>query len=144
MTEDYLQIITTDWATHQPLLSSIRYKVFVEEQQVPKEMEIDEEDTHALHFLVMDNKKHQPLATGRLLENGHIGRMAVLKEYRNRRVGSKLLSAIIDEARKRDINEIFLNAQISAVGFYEKNGFTAHGEEFMDAGIPHIKMTRNP
>jgi predicted GNAT family N-acyltransferase len=142
MLEDDLQIISTDWAASQPVLSSIRYKVFVEEQQVPKEMEIDEEDGQAWHFLVMNNKNHQPVATGRLLENGHIGRMAVLKEYRNRKVGSRLLSAIIDEARKQKMNKIFLNAQLSAIGFYEKNGFTALGAEFMDAGIPHIKMTR--
>ena len=140
--EDDLKIIATDWATHQPWLSAIRFKVFVEEQQVPKEMEIDEEDTRAWHFLVVTKTNQLPIATGRLLENGHIGRMAVLKEYRNRNVGSKLLSAIIDKARILNINETFLNAQISAVGFYKKNGFTAQGEKFLDAGIPHIKMTR--
>ncbi|NNJ90851.1 MAG: GNAT family N-acetyltransferase [Gammaproteobacteria bacterium] len=144
MNEDDLQIITTDWASSQPVLSSIRFKVFVEEQKVPKEMEIDDEDTHAWHFLVVNNNNHQPVATGRLLENGHIGRMAVFKEYRNRKVGSQLLSAIIDKARKQNIDEIFLNAQLNAVGFYKKNGFTTYGEEFMDAGIPHIKMTLTP
>jgi len=142
MTDDDLQVLICGWTTHQDQLTSIRFKVFVEEQRVPKDMEIDEEDPLALHFLMLDAANKMPVATGRLLENGHIGRMAVIKEYRNQKIGSQLLSAIISEARKRNMNELFLNAQISAVGFYEKNGFTAHGQEFMDAGIPHIKMTR--
>lgn len=142
MTDDDLRIISCDWATQQAQLSSIRFKVFVEEQQVPKEMEIDEDDLDALHFLIMDTIANRPIATGRLLENGHIGRMAVMEDYLHRKVGSKLLSAIINEARKRNMSKVFLNAQISVVGFYEKNGFTAQGNEFMDAGIPHIKMTQ--
>ncbi len=104
-------------------------------------MEIDDQDSHAQHFLVMNNNQ-QPVATGRLLGNGHIGRMAVLKEFRKQGVGSRLLTNIIDEARRLGINEIFLNAQTGATGFYEKNDFVVQGEEFMDAGIPHIKMTR--
>jgi len=141
MPDDDLQILSCEWETHQDQLASIRFKVFVEEQRVPKEMEIDEDDPHALHFLILDISNNLPIATGRLLDNGHIGRMAVIKGYRHRKVGSKLLSAIMNEARKRNMSKVFLNAQTSAVGFYEKNGFTAYGKEFMDAGIPHIKMT---
>lgn len=142
MTDDDLKILCCNWATHQAQLSSIRFKVFVEEQGVPKAMEIDEDDPHALHFLAIKTNNNVAIATGRLLKNGHIGRMAVIKNYRHRKVGSKLLSAIINEARKRKISKLFLNAQLSAIGFYEKNGFTTDGEEFMDAGIPHIRMTK--
>jgi predicted GNAT family N-acyltransferase len=142
MNKTTIKIIATDWKKHQNQLSVIRFRVFVKEQKVPKEMEIDEQDPDALHFLVIDTDTDQAIAAGRLLANGHIGRMAVLKNYRNRKIGSRLLSFIINEAEKRNYHELFLNAQISAREFYEKNDFNAVGEQFMDAGIPHIRMQR--
>ena len=81
-----------------------------------------------------------PIATARLLPNGVIGRMAVLKEWRGREVGSALLLRLLEEAGKKQIHHITLSAQLHAIPFYVKFGFQIAGEEFMDAGIPHVRM----
>jgi len=75
-----------------------------------------------------------------MLYNGHIGRMAVLPEFRNKGVGSALLTALLKLAREQGIHEVFLHAQTNAVAFYQKHGFTITSDEFMDAGIPHVTM----
>ena len=82
----------------------------------------------------------QPLATGRLLPDGHIGRMAVRKAGRGKGVGGAVLQALIQAARERGDGEVILNAQTHAEGFYNAHGFAREGEEFMEAGIPHITM----
>ncbi|MDH5553187.1 MAG: GNAT family N-acetyltransferase, partial [Nitrosomonas sp.] len=82
----------------------------------------------------------KPIGTARLLLNGHIGRMAVLKNWRNQGVGSAMLQHLLDEMRNRGIQYAVLNAQITATDFYRRFGFQAEGEEFMEAGIPHIRM----
>ena len=135
-----LNIITTDWNQYASELTRIRKTVFVDEQHVPIEMELDESDQQALHFLVFSDDA--PIATARLLPNGHVGRMAVLKPYRGKSVGLALLNTIIDTARNSGLNELFLNAQTSAIAFYEKFGFIQEGETFLDAGIQHIRMRK--
>lgn len=138
-----LSIIKTDWQSHQGQLTKIRSIVFIDEQNVPKSLEIDEEDPTATHFLVIENDHSAAVATARLLDNGHIGRMAVLKAYRKQGVGSKLLTTIVQEAQNRGHDQVFLHAQITAVGFYENAGFDSRGEYFLDAGIQHIEMFKN-
>jgi predicted GNAT family N-acyltransferase len=84
------------------------------------------------------------IGTGRLLlqdGRGHIGRMAVIKAWRGKGVGSAMLQALLDVARERGCADLFLNAQTYAVPFYERSGFMREGEEFLDAGIPHYRMT---
>ena len=137
-----LKITRTSWSEHAPALSAIRKQVFVDEQRVPLELELDEDDASATHFLASIGPENRPIATARLLANGHVGRMAVLKTYRNQSVGNKLLSAIIETARQFGYPELFLNAQVTALGFYEKAGFKKQGDIFMDAGIPHQRMSR--
>ncbi|MBI2295265.1 MAG: GNAT family N-acetyltransferase [Betaproteobacteria bacterium] len=83
-----------------------------------------------------------PVGTGRLLRDGRIGRMAVLKEWRGKGAGSALMDHLIGLARKMGFDEVRLHAQTHAAGFYAKHGFTAEGEEFMEAGIPHVAMSR--
>ncbi|MEK7303034.1 MAG: GNAT family N-acetyltransferase, partial [Pseudomonadota bacterium] len=78
--------------------------------------------------------------TARLLPDGHIGRMAVLREWRGKGVGSAMLQRILEESSHRGMQKAMLNAQMAAIKFYEKFGFQVSGEEFMEAGIPHIKM----
>ena len=136
-----MKTIETDWSSHQNELTGIRKKVFIDEQKVPVELEIDEHDPEAIHFLVM-NKNEQYIATARLLKNGHIGRIAVLKEYRNQGIGTNLLSDILSKAMQLKIKTVFLNAQVYAEKFYKSHGFISQGKIFMDAGIPHIKMTK--
>jgi len=138
-----LKIIKTDWAHDAPSLTKIRHKVFVEEQQVPVELELDEHDLSADHFMALHEEKNgeeSPIAAVRLLKNGHIGRMAVLEPYRNLSVGRQLLDFVIKSAQDDGLDNLFLYAQLSAIGFYEKAGFTRQGDIFMDAGIKHMQM----
>ena len=120
-------------------LRLVRTVVFILEQHVPEVMEWDEFDAISLHALACDDDK-QPIGTARLLPNGHIGRMAVLKQWRNRGIGSAMLQELLKESVKRGSTQAMLSAQAKAVGFYEKFGFKTNGEVFMEAGIPHVEM----
>ncbi len=133
-----IEISLADWSQDQDALKQIRTEVFINEQNVPVELEWDDEDRFCTHFIV---RRHgQAIATARMQVNGHIGRMAVLKSERGRGVGSQLLEAIIDHARNAGLITVFLNAQIEAVRFYENHGFVAYGKDFLDAGIQHRAM----
>lgn len=129
-----------DWSSEQGLLMGIRERVFVQEQSVPIALERDDEDETATHWLA-ENTDQEPIGTARLLTNGHIGRMAVIKGWRNQGVGSALLGSILAYAGEQNIEELFLHAQCQAESFYSQRGFVAHGEVFEDAGIPHRMMT---
>lgn len=121
----------------------IRTIVFVEEQEVPLELEMDEYDAVATHFLLREGE--MPLATARLVDKhglAKIGRVAVSKEARGRGLGLLLMQAVIDEAKHRGFTESVLDAQTYAVPFYARLGYVAEGEEFDDAGIPHLLMRR--
>lgn len=126
------------WLRDGDALADIRRRVFIEEQQVPAALEWDGEDARAQHWLALRDR--QPLGTVRLLADGHIGRMAVLLEARRNGVGSRLLRAAIDAARSQCLHEVYLHAQVQALGFYARHGFVAEGEVFMDAGIAHRAM----
>jgi predicted GNAT family N-acyltransferase len=134
-------IRSANWQDDGLLLRIIRETVFVKEQQVPVELEWDEFDSDCLHLLAIDTSG-RPIGTARLLLDGHIGRMAVLKEWRGKGVGSAMLRRILAETNDRHIRQAVLNAQTAAAGFYKKFGFQVVGEEFIDAGIPHVKMIR--
>lgn len=127
------------WQEEASLLRIIRTAVFIHEQKIPEDLEWDEFDLISMHMLVL-NSDGQPIGTARLLPDGHIGRMAVLKEWRGKGLGSAMLLRILEELRSRYMRKAMLNAQMTAVGFYEKFGFQTCGKEFMEAGIPHIKM----
>ncbi len=128
------------WRNNQRELRFVREQVFMLEQHVPEELEWDGLDTHAVHLLARD-KAGNPIGTVRMLGDGHVGRMAVLSPWRGRGVGSALLKTIIATARSVGMERIVLDAQVHAIGFYERHGFTTEGVEFMDAGIPHRHMT---
>lgn len=128
------------WEQARAHASPIRFTVFVEEQGVPFEIELDECDPLSVHAVVFDQGK--PVATGRLLPDGHIGRMAVLKEWRGRGIGALMLTRLIERAKARGDREVVLSAQIQAAPFYAAHGFVAHGEEYMEAGIRHQEMRR--
>ena len=122
---------------------AIRRAVFVDEQSVPVELELDEYDAHAVHFLLTEDGV--PIGTARLLDkNGmaKVGRVALLKEVRGRGLGLTLMRAVLDEARARGFTTAMLDSQTYALAFYARLGFVAHGPEFDDAGIPHRRMTR--
>ena len=127
------------WEDEALTLRAIRTEVFIYEQQVPEAMEWDEFDAISTHVLA-SNFDGQPVGTARLLPDGHIGRMAVLKEWRGKGYGSAMLQKMLEELRNRRKQIVMLNAQASAVKFYEKFGFKVSGEEFLEAGILHVKM----
>jgi predicted GNAT family N-acyltransferase len=127
------------WNYEAPALRAIRTAVFIQEQQVPEALEWDELDAVSVHALALD-AAGQPIGTARLLPDGHIGRMAVLKPWRGQGFGAALLQVLLEELRQRQQKKAMLNAQTYAVPFYQKFGFNVCSEEFMDAGIPHVKM----
>ncbi|MGH8619772.1 MAG: GNAT family N-acetyltransferase [Burkholderiales bacterium] len=128
------------WRTAETQLASIRRTVFVDEQRVPEALEWDGLDADCVHALatVLNGT---PVGAGRLLPDGHIGRMAVLKDWRGRGVGGALLAELVAAAREAGHAQARLNAQVHALDFYARFGFVASGPVFDDAGIPHRGMT---
>lgn len=122
-------------------LREVRETVFILEQKVPEEEEWDELDPRSHHVIARDDNG-RPIGTGRLTPEHKIGRMAVLKEWRQRGVGDALLVALMDKARGLGWTEVSLNAQVSAQAFYARHGFQPYGERFMEAGIEHQAMRR--
>ncbi len=124
---------------------AIRRRVFIEEQNVPEEIELDADDGHAFHALaILDGVA---IGCGRMLDHGDsevkIGRMAVLREFRGTGVGAHILRFLIDRARARGLRRVILHAQLTAEGFYLKEGFNPVGGVFDEAGIAHRKMERD-
>lgn len=134
-----VHITLDNWTTQRAVAEAIRHEVFVLEQAVPIELEWDEMDVTSVHALAWADDG-QALGTGRLLPDGHIGRMAVKREWRGRGIGGAILQGLMKEARNRGDTEVVLNAQVQAEAFYARFGFVREGEVFMDAGIPHILM----
>jgi predicted GNAT family N-acyltransferase len=129
------------WERDDEALRLIRFAVFVVEQRVPEELEWDGIDAACEHAIAEDGAG-SPIGCGRLLPDGHIGRMAVLREWRGRGVGGALLERLVALARERGHAVARLNAQTHARPFYESHGFVAVGDEFDEAGIPHRAMER--
>jgi predicted GNAT family N-acyltransferase len=127
------------WEESGDFLRSIRNSVFIEEQNVPAELEWDGLDELCTH-VIGETAQGEPIGTGRLLPDGHIGRMAVLKYWRGRGVGSAILAELIEVAREKGCDSAILDAQTHALKFYARFGFEIVSDEFMDAGIPHRTM----
>ncbi len=127
------------WKDEALTLRVIRTEVFINEQQIPEAMEWDEFDAISIHVLAR-NFDGLPVGTARLLPDGYIGRMAVLKEWRNKGYGGAMLQKLLEELSNRHEKKVMLNAQASAVKFYEKFGFKVSGNEFWEAGILHVRM----
>ena len=133
------RIVIGDWESCREDAQRLRTEVFVIEQGVPIELEWDESDEVSIHAVVY-GEDNQPIATGRLLPDGHIGRMAVQKALRGTGIGRFLLTSLLHEAQRLGHTTLVLHAQTYAVGFYLRHGFQPEGSEFMEAGIPHILM----
>lgn len=129
-----------NWKELGDAAATIRFRVFVHEQGVCESEELDELDPLCVHAVI-----HQvglAVATGRLCPDGRIGRMAVLKEFRDQGFGGQILRALITAASERGQHETYLHAQMHALGFYARYGFVAEGPEFEEAGIRHRAMRR--
>jgi len=134
------RIELVDWARAREQAAAIRLEVFVTEQGVPAALEMDELDAPSLHALAFDGD--DAVGTGRLLPDGHIGRMAVLKPWRSRGIGSLILGRLMEAARQRGDRHVALSAQVHALEFYRAHGFRAEGPVYDEAGIPHQAMRR--
>ncbi|MCY1436285.1 putative N-acetyltransferase YjcF [compost metagenome] len=135
-----IQVRVADWQKDNSEIRRIRETVFIAEQSVPPELEWDADDLNAVHFLAYEGDF--PIGTARLLPDGQIGRVSVLKDWRGLKVGDKLMQAVISEAEQRDLKQQMLSAQVQATAFYERLGFKVQSEEFLEAGIPHVDMVR--
>jgi predicted GNAT family N-acyltransferase len=138
-----MEVITvkTD-AQYQDALA-VRQEVFVHEQHVPPELEIDEYEEPAVHFVAYDNGK--PVGAGRYRKKGDaakVERICVLQARRGEHIGEAIMEAIEKEAYRAGFSTLILNAQSHAIGFYEKLGFEITSEEFEEAGIPHVEMRK--
>lgn len=140
MTSSNIRVRIADWNVDRTALRAVREQVFVREQGVPVELEWDEFDLQSQH--VVAESAREAVGTGRLLPDGHIGRMAVLESWRGQGVGSDLLEALLRLARERGLRRVRLNAQSRAAAFYARHGFIVEGEEFIEAGIAHRSMWR--
>ena len=130
-----------NWAAARSRVMPLRLQVFVEEQGVPLEMEEDADDPVSLHAIAEDGDG-VVIGTGRLLPDGHIGRVAVAARLRGRGVGARILTALMAEAARRGQRRALLHAQVAAEGFYARLGFERTGDVFMEAGIAHTIMAR--
>ena len=133
------RVVEADWHARNVELMAIRNAVFVDEQGVPPNLESDGRDAGASHFLATD-EGGKPVGTARLLDDGQIGRIAVLPAFRRRGIGRRLLALAMDSARARGDRRVWLHAQVDAQDLYLQAGFRIVGERFMEAGIPHIGM----
>jgi predicted GNAT family N-acyltransferase len=150
MTKVQVSVVSSPDEMQQALV--VRRRVFIEEQGVPEEIEIDQHDTvvegesgHSVAQHVLAILDGRPVATGRILREDydgrlHIGRVAVLAEHRGKGLGRAVMAALHDLARRRGATSVTLAAQLHAIGFYEKLGYEARGEVFLDAGIEHRWM----
>ena len=136
-----VRIELMDWDQAQTIAGPIRFAIFVGEQNVPPGIELDDKDAGCRHAVAFDDGG-KAIGTGRLLPGGHIGRMAVVKEWRRRGIGALILNALVEEARKQGHKEVVLSAQLQAAEFYREHGFEAEGKVYQEAGILHQAMRR--
>lgn len=133
-----MNVKTATWQDDSATLKAIRFEVFVEEQKVPADEEVDRFDPVSIHAIAWVDGV--AAGCGRLLPDGHIGRMAVRQPYRGKNIGAAVLLHLMERARQRGDRESVLSAQTHAIGFYEKFGFVAYGPEYLDCDIPHRDM----
>ena len=140
MSSDDIKTHITSWQKDKDVLAKIRRHIFIEEQNVPEELEWDEHDNSSTHFFVTSDDR--VIAVARLKTDGQIGRMGVLAEYRRQGIGSKLLNFVLQLAASRNLDKVYLHAQTQAIAFYQEHGFIAQGDVFFEANIPHREMLK--
>ena len=135
-----IKSVICDYNDNKNDICKIRFEVFVDEQNVPEELEIDGLDDEAKHVLAyLDN---EAIGTGRILSDGHIGRIAVLKKHRGLGIGKIMMQSLMQSAEEAKLEKLWLSSQWHARGFYLDLGFQCEGEIYEEAGIDHIKMSK--
>ena len=137
-----IRIELLSWDRARAAAAQIRLQVFVEEQRVPADIEMDEHDAVCIHALAYDDAG-RVIGTGRLLPDGHIGRMAVTKAWRGQGAGGMILERLVEQAKLRGDQAVVLSAQVHAARFYRGHGFVEEGEAYLEAGIKHQQMRRS-
>lgn len=134
-------VMTADWAEHRFKLVQLRTAAFVDEQGVPPEIEMDSEDAGCHHLLALLGE--EAVGAARLLADGRIGRLAVLKPHRGCGIGVRLLRASVALAESLGMKNLYLHAQVQTLEFYRREGFVDDGDAFIEAGIRHQNMCRS-
>jgi len=136
-----MHISITSFLEEEQAIRHVRDSVFVKEQGVPNEDEYDDKDNVCVHAIAWDEGR--PVGTGRLSRDGRIGRIAVLKQVRGKGLAKAIILALEQHARKCGLRQLWAHAQVQALGFYEKVGYRADGDEFMEDGIPHKRIQKS-
>lgn len=129
-----------NWNREWQLIRRVRTAVFVREQHVALRLEYDGKDPGALHVLAVA-RSGRAVGTARMLCNGHIGRLAVLRSWRWRGIGTRIMKLLFRAARRRGLHMVDVNAQLAAMPFYTRLGFKPVGRVYVEAGIRHRHMT---
>ena len=139
-----MKIEIVKWIDEYELLTMIREKVFIEEQEVTSQLEWDGMDKDAIHFLAFKDKKGVGCARAFVIQNRmQLGRMAVLREYRGEGIGSALIETAMTLAKLNQLSGIYISARCHAIDFYKKFGFEVTSDIYLDAEIPHRDMKLN-
>ena len=137
---DTARLVMGSWEELGAHAAAVRSEVFVREQAIPESLEWDEHDALGQHCVAFLGTR--PVGTGRLLEDGRIGRMAVLAEQRRGGLGGRILERLVDAARERGDARVMLSAQTYVLAFYRHHGFVTQGDVYQEAGIDHQDMSR--
>jgi predicted GNAT family N-acyltransferase len=135
------RIVDADWPRDQSCIRKIRNAVFVAEQGIPAEVEWDGRDVDCRHVLALAGDA-DVIATGRLMADGRIGRMAVLRAWRGCGVGLAMLERLQQQAQQDGLRRVYVHAQLEVAGFYRRAGFLISGQPFIAVNIAHVKMTK--
>ena len=138
MPSDSIKIVETSWDQSLKEISEVRHKVFVVEQSIPPEIEMDGKDSDCIHFLALEQSK--PIGAARLQKYGKIERVSVLREYRTKGIGTAIMRMVIERANDLNVEKIFLHSQMDSKNFYQQLGFVQHGKTFFEANKLHIEM----
>lgn len=141
MDRESMDVRVASWEEDHEFIRLVRMAVFCREQSIPQELDFDGLDPECRHVLAFANSG-EPIGTARMQSDGHLGRIAVLKDRRKQGIGKALVESLIAVAKDEGLPQVYLNAQVHAVPFYEELGFRAEGEAFLEAGIEHYRMTR--
>ena len=135
-----MQIRITSFQEEERAIRQIRGSVFVKEQGIPNEDEFDDSDNACVHAIAWDEGR--PVGTGRLSDDGRIGRIAVMEQARGRGIAKAIMLALEQHAQKSGLPQLWAHAQVQALGFYKKIGYRVDGDEFMEDGIPHKRIQK--
>lgn len=141
MSESEIFIRSAVWNHDREAICAVRGAVFTAEQQIAEDLDLDGRDPDCRHVLAV-TAEGEPVGTGRIDGNGHIGRIAVLESWRLRGIGSRIVRQLVERGLARGLRTFYLNAQETALAFYEKLGFVTAGDRFMEAGLPHRCMVK--